>query len=149
MMSGSGGEELAEAVDRVVLDIKALVLLCGSEERLRTIVVDRILRSGDEEVGEFVRVLREGSAPTSSTLRVMGELVLSVLFIVAGITLLAPVATGAAGLPSGYFAGTGLGGVLGPILTHIYTPILVVLGLLLLGASFATLRGAAEDLRRS
>src|SRR5579875_971241 len=149
-MSHDDGEdrELLEIVDRLILDVKALVLLSRSEAKLRSLVSEKFIGAADDDVRGFIQLLvSEGSSNRPGALRMLGELLLSAMFIVAGIVVLAPIVSGGPSSLSGYFDGAGATGFLGAVISHIYAPIAVILGLLLVGALY-TLRDAAEEARR-
>ncbi|PSN82144.1 hypothetical protein B9Q01_08845, partial [Candidatus Marsarchaeota G1 archaeon OSP_D] len=87
----SGERELLETVDRLILDVKALVLLSRSEAKLRSLVSEKLIRAADDDVRGFIQlVVSEGTSNRPGTLRMLGELLLSAMFIVTGIVLLAP-----------------------------------------------------------
>jgi len=145
----SGERELLETVDRLILDVKAPVLLSRSEAKLRSLVSEKLIRAADDDVRGFIQlVVSEGTSNRPGTLRMLGELLLSAMFIVTGIVLLAPVAIGGPASLRGYFEGAGPSGLLGGLIGHIYAPITVVLGLLLVAGALIILRDAAEAARR-
>ncbi len=141
--------ELLEIVDRLILDVKALVLLSRSEAKLRSLVSEKLIGAADDDVRGFIQLLMsEGSSNRPGALRMLGELLLSAMFIVAGIVVLAPIVSGGPSSLSGYFDGAGATGFLGAVISHIYAPIAVILGLLLVVGALYTLRDAAEEARR-
>ena len=82
-------EELA---NKLVLDIKALVLLSGNEPDIQHVLNQRILGSHDEQVVKFVSMLRpkKQESRKGSFFIALGELVLASFLSVIGISLMAP-----------------------------------------------------------
>ncbi|PSN89099.1 hypothetical protein B9Q03_08750, partial [Candidatus Marsarchaeota G2 archaeon OSP_D] len=70
----SGERELLETVDRLILDVKALVLLSRSEAKLRSLVSEKLIRAADDDVRGFIQlVVSEGTSNRPGTLRMLGE----------------------------------------------------------------------------
>ncbi len=83
-----------EALSRLLLDIKALMLLSGSDGTLPALARDRILSSHDEQISAFVSMINSSSKKTnsdrSSLLIALSEMVLASILAVVGLALLAP-----------------------------------------------------------
>ena len=80
-------------VDRLILDIKALVLLSEDDAKLTQTVHENIVESHDEQVVRFISLIRPiGNAEgrRGPFLTALGELVLASFLIIVGLSLLAP-----------------------------------------------------------
>ncbi len=149
-MSGSD-ERIDELLERLVLDIKAFVLLQGSDDQLRTRLQRGLSESRDESLRRFVGSLQSRRRPGSGRLLAiaMGELILASLLVVAGTVALIPTTVGLSS-PQGlvnYFAGQLYGSLANSPLYQYTGFIEFVLGALLILSAFYTLRQAALDLK--
>jgi len=81
-----------EVLSRVLLDIKALMLLSGSETSLQILVKEKIVSSHDEEVVKFVSMMssRKPESRWASLLIAISEMLLASILAVVGLALLAP-----------------------------------------------------------
>lgn len=150
----SSGDDISEELlDKLVLDIKALVLLQGSTGELKKNVQKELKDSHDEDVRKFVDSLQSGPRPEAAKLLVIsvGELILSSLLVLAGTVALIPVMVGIT-TPQGlisYFANQFYGS-LGSSPLGQYTGLIeFALGALLILAAFYTLRQAALSLKEA
>ena len=142
-----------ELTDRLVLDIKALVLLQGSEGDLKTRLDRELVQSSDESVAKFVKALQKGEKPHSTGLILMalGELVLASLLVLSGTIVLVPTLIGI-NSPTDllrYFAENTLNGLGNSPLGPYASLIAFILGAVLMLAAFYTLRQAALNLKET
>jgi hypothetical protein len=83
-----------EVLSRLLLDIKALMLLSGTEGSLPEIVRERIVSSHDEQISAFVSIISDPSKKTaggkSRLFTALSEMVLASILAVVGLALLAP-----------------------------------------------------------
>jgi hypothetical protein len=81
-----------EVLSRLLLDIKGLMLLSGSEISLQTLVKEKIVSSHDEEVVKFVSMMntRKPESRWASLLIAISEMLLASILAVGGLALLAP-----------------------------------------------------------
>jgi len=146
----SGAEDL---LDRLVLDIKAISLLYGSETELRDKLGSRVTESNDESIRRFVKALQtEGQVQTGRRLALaLGELLTAAILVVAGAVVLVPTVVGVNALSSlvQYFAERTSGAVgtspLSPYLSFMEFGV----GVVLLLAAFFSLREAALNLKQA
>jgi len=142
-----------DLLDRLILEIKALALLYGSEAELSKRVEGKITESNDESVRRFVRVLQTGRlAETRGRLTLaLGELLTAAILVVAGAVVLLPTVVGVNTLTNlvQYFAER----TSGSVGTSPFSPYLsfmeFAVGALLLLSAFFALREAALNLRRA
>ncbi len=144
-------EKAGELLDRLTLDIKALVLLHGSDSELKKRLQRELAESHDESVRSFVSSLQSGPKPGSGRLLAiaMGELILASLLVIAGTVALIPVTVGVT-TPQGlvnYFVGQFYGSLANSPLYQYTGFIEFVLGALLILSAFYTLRQAAINLK--
>ena len=92
-MSKNDVHQSDDIVNRLILDIKALVLLSENDAGLSRTVQENIVASHDEQVSKFMLSIQ----PTGNTgsrrgqfLTALGELVLASFLVIAGLSLLAP-----------------------------------------------------------
>jgi len=146
----SGAEDL---LDRLVLDIKAISLLYGSETELRDKLGSKVTESNDESIRRFVKALQtEGQVQTGRRLALaLGELLTAAILVVAGAVVLVPTVVGVNTLSSlvQYFAERTSGAVgtspLSPFLSFMEFGV----GVVLLLAAFFSLREAALNLKQA
>ena len=142
-----------EVIDRLILEIKAVSLLYGSDAELRENVESKITESSDENVRRFVKALQvEGPAQTGKRLALaLGELLTAAILVTAGAVVLVPTVVGVSTLSSlvQYFAertsGTVGNSPLSPYLTFMEFGV----GVVLLLAAFFSLREAALNLKQA
>jgi hypothetical protein len=81
-----------EALSRLLLDIKALMLLSGPDPSLQALVKERIASSHDEEVVKFVSMMNSPKPESgwASLLIAISEMLLASILAVVGLALLAP-----------------------------------------------------------
>lgn len=150
----SGSEKRTdELVDRLVLDIKALELLHGSEGELKSRLDRELLGSHDESIARFVDALQKGETPGSRGLVLMalGQLVLASLLVVAATVVLVPTFVGISSPQAllQYFAQDAYSALGGSPISQ-YVPLMeFALGAVLMLSAFYSLRQAALNLKRS
>jgi len=149
----SSDKRADEVLDKVILEIKAMVLLEPSDSELRGRVQEKLVQSHDESLRRFVRAVHGGGARETgrSLVVALGELVMASLLVLAGTVVLLPTLSGIS-TPSAlvkYFSEQ----VLGPIGTSPIAPYLplveFVLGAILMVSAFYTLRQAALVLKEA
>lgn len=87
-----------ELVARLLLDIKALMLLSGSNGTLPPGVKEKILSSHDEQISAFVSEIsssaKKPTAARGTLLSALSEMILAAVLAVVGLALLAPSVVG-------------------------------------------------------
>jgi len=85
-----------EVVSRLLLDIKALMLLSGSDASLQTLVNEKIVSSHDEEIVKFVSMMnvQKPESGWSSLFIAISEMLLASILAVVGLALLVPSVVG-------------------------------------------------------
>jgi hypothetical protein len=140
-------------LDRLVLEIKAISLLYGSEIELREKLETRIIESHDESVGRFVKALQiERPAETGKKLAIaLGELIMASILVIAGAVVLVPTVSGVNTLASlvQYFAERTNGSVGGSPLSPYLSFVEFGVGILLMLSAFFALREAALNLKQA
>ena len=142
-----------ELLDRLILEIKAVSLLYGSDAELRDRLESRIKESNDQSIQRYVEALQtKGPIPTGRKLALaLGELLTAAILVVAGAVVLVPTVAGVNTISSlaQYFSDRTSGAVgtspLSPYLTFMEFGV----GVVLLLAAFFSLREAALNLKRS
>lgn len=141
-----------DLLDRLILEIKAVSLLYGSEEELRERVENKMMESHDENVRKFVKALQSRPGEARGRLALaLGELLTAAILVVAAVVVLVPTVAGVNTLSSlvQYFAertsGTLVTSPLSPYLTFME----FAAGLALMLSAFFALREAALNLRRA
>ena len=149
----SSEKRTEELADKLVLDIKALVLLHGSEAELKNRLERKVVDSHDESVEKFIKALQVTGKPSSRGLFAMaaGELVLASLLVLAGTIVLVPTLVGisSTGALIQYFAQNLYGEVGNTAASQYASVIEFALGALLMLSAFYTLRQAALYLKES
>jgi len=83
-----------EVLSRLLLDIKALMLLSGSDGTLPALIGEKIASSHDEQISTFVSMInsssKKASGDRSSLFIALSEMVLASILAVVGLALLAP-----------------------------------------------------------
>ncbi|MHB1867741.1 MAG: hypothetical protein ACYCPP_02205 [Nitrososphaerales archaeon] len=143
-----------EIVDKLILDIKALVLLSENDAQLSRTVQENIVGSHDEQVSRFMSSIQ----PTGNTgsrggqfMAALGELVLACFLTIAGLSLLAPSLMGIQSPVRllSYFTEI-VSGISANSLSNPLIPVLDFLfALMLLLGSFYLLRHASVDLKHA
>ena len=140
-------------LDRLILDIKALVLLQGSTGELEQNLQRKLLDSHDEEVRRFVGSLQVRRKPEAGRLLVIavGELILSSLLVLVGTLTLIPTMVGITSPEDllNYFVGQFYGSLGGSPFSQYTGLIEFVAGALMILAAFYTLRQAALSLKEA
>jgi hypothetical protein len=149
----SSEKRTEELVDRLILDIKALELLHGSEADLKSRLDRELVGSHDESVIRFVKALQTGEKPHSRGLFLMalGELVLASLLVLAATIVLVPSLIGVSSASAllKYVIDNTIAGLWESPLGQYVTLIDFALGALLMLAAFYTLRQAALNLKET
>lgn len=149
----SSQKRTEDLADRLVLDIKALVLLQHSDDELKGVLERKLTDSHDESIGRFVKALQTGTRPQSRGLILMaaGQLALASSLVLAGTLVLVPTFLGIdspAGLIQ-YFVANTYGAIGGSPLGRYVSLIEFALGALLMLSAFYVLRQAAHNLKES
>jgi preprotein translocase subunit Sec61beta len=149
----SGEKRSDDLVDKLVLDIKALALLSGSEADLKEKLRGKVVESHDESIEKFLKAVQKGPKPETGRLLAVaiGELVLASLLVLAGTLSLIPTVVGIdtpAGLVQ-YFAERTYGAIGFSPFGQYVSVVGFVLGALLILSAFYTLRQAAINLREA
>lgn len=147
----SSDRRTEELLDRLVLEVKALVLLHGSDAELRARLERKLADSQDESVRRFVGALQKGAKPHTTRLMTMavGEMVLASLLVVAGAVVLVPTVLGI-NTPAGlvqYFSERVYGSIGASPLSQYVSFMEFAVGALLILSAFYTLRQAAAHLK--
>jgi hypothetical protein len=151
MASRTTGSSNDEVLSRLLLDIKALMLLSGNT--LPAPIKDRIVSSHDEQITAFVEAIslpaKKPKGGRSSLLIALSEMILAAILAVVGLALLAP---SLVGLSSPAQLVQYFDQVITAISVHsLSNPVIpaaeFILAVLLLIGAFYNLRIAAEMLR--
>lgn len=142
-----------DLLDRLILEIKAVALLYGSEAELRKKLEDRITNSQDESVRRFAKALQtEAPRETGRLLAIaLGELLMASILVVAGAVILVPTVVGVnsfAGLLQ-YLAERTSGSLVGSPLSQYLSFVEFAVGLVLMLSAFFSLREAASNLKQA
>lgn len=142
-----------ELLEKLILDIKALVLLQPSDKALKEQIQAGIVRSNDESILKFVDSLQSVKKPGSSRLVViaLGELTFASLLVLVGAVALIPTVVGAS-TPADlvrYFADHLYGGIGNSPLSPYVSAIEFAIGAVLMLSAFYTLRQAAMNLKEA
>ena len=144
-------ERSDDLLDRLILDIKALVLLHGSDTDLRSRLESRILYTHDESVKRFVSSLQLTRKPDTFRLAfiALGELLLASLLIVAGTVSLVPNLIGATSPQAviSYLVTQISSSLSSSPLYSVASLVAFLVGVALLLSAFYTLRQAALNVR--
>jgi hypothetical protein len=149
----AGDEQAEDLLDRLVLQVKAVSLLYGSEAELRGKLEGKLVEAHDESIRRFVNALQMGGGGRTGSLVIvaLGELVLASLLVVAGTVVLVPTVVGIntlSGLAQ-YFSQRVSTVVGASFLTPYLSFIEFVIGVVLVLSSFFTLREAAAHLKEA
>jgi hypothetical protein len=151
LLMSSSNRKTDEFLEKLILDIKAFVLLQGSDAELKSRVEQRLVASQDDSVKRFVGALRTGAKPQAGRLLgiALGELVVASLLVFAGTVALVPTVVGI-NTPAGlvqYFTETVLGRVAASPLAPYVGVLEYVVGATLILSAFYSLRQAALSLK--
>ncbi len=149
----SDDKRTEDLLDRLLLEIKAISLLYGSEAELRDKLDSRLVGSHDESVRRFVRALQaEARVETGRRLAVaLGELLAASILVVVGAIVLIPTVVGVdsmAGLVQ-YFSERTSGVLATSPLSPYVTFVEFGVGIVLMLSAFFALRQAAANLKRA
>lgn len=149
----SGEKRTEELLDKLILDIKALVLLHGTDVELKARLEKKVARSNDQSVRRFVETLQTGRRPDTRRLIAvaLGEFILASLLTLAGVIVLIPTMVGIS-TPDGlvqYFAQRFYGGIASSPLAPYVSFVEFAIGALLMLSALYTLRQAASDLKEA
>ena len=142
-----------ELLDKVILEIKAMVLLEGSDSQLRERLQQKMVESHDESMRRFVRAVQLGGPRETgrSLVVAVGELVLASLLVLAGAVVLLPTVSGIS-TPAAlvkYFSEQ-IYGSIGSSPVAPYLPLVeFILGAILMVSAFYALRQAALNLKEA
>ncbi len=149
----SSDSKTDDLLDRLVLEIKALALLYGSESELRERLEDKVKGSHDEDITRFVKVLQtDRPVKTGGRLALaLGELLTAAILVVAGAVVLIPTIVGVNTLSSlvQYFAERTSGTVGTSPLSPYLSFMEFAVGVILLLSAFFALREAALNLKQA
>jgi hypothetical protein len=142
-----------DLVDRLILEIKAMALLWGTEVELRERLEGRVIQSNDESIQRFVSALQTGR-PAENRRKLalaLGELLTAAILVVAGAVVLVPTVVGLNTLSSivQYFAERTSGTVGTSPLSPYLSFMEFAVGVVLLLSAFFALREAALNLRQA
>lgn len=148
----AGNDERSDdLLDKLILDIKAVDLLHGSDADLQSRLQNRIMYSNDESVKRFVSSLQMERKPDTARLAVIaiGELLLASLLIVAGAVALVPNLAGASSPQAvlNYFMSQISSSMSNSPVYPYASLVAFLVGMGLLLSAFYTLRQAALNLR--
>jgi hypothetical protein len=142
-----------DLLDRLILEIKAIALLYGSEVELREKLETRIIESHDESLRRFVKALHtERPGDTGRKLAIaLGELIVASILVLAGAAVLVPTVSGVNTLASlvQYLAERTTGSVAGSPLSPYLSLMEFAVGVLLMLSAFFALREAALNLKQA
>ncbi len=150
----SASEKNAEALlDRIVLEVKALVLLHGSDAEFRAKVRRKLIDSQDESMKRFTDALQDRQRASYAHLFFIafGELLLASLLVFAGMVSLVPIVAGV-GTPAGllqFFAQGAIGTIASSPAAQYASFAEFVVGTLLILSALYTLNQAALNLREA
>lgn len=151
-LSQTDSNQLDEILNRVVLDIKALVLLSENDDALLRAAQEGLINSHDEQVVKFMSLIqpvKEVQSRRGEFATALGELVLASFLTILGLSLLAPSLMGLGSREQlfSYFSEI-INGISANSLSNPVIPALDFLfSLLLLLGSFYLLRHASQDLK--
>ncbi len=147
----SSEKRAEELLDQLTLDIKAFVLLQGSEGVLREKLQQKVVDSQDDSVRQFVSALQGEKKPKSTHLFLiaLGELLLASLLVFAGAVALIPSAAGV-NTPAAliqFFSEKAYGAIGSSPLSQYVSFVEFIVGAVLMLSALYTLRQAALNLK--
>lgn len=140
-------------MDKLVLEIKAVSLIGGSEAQLKSMLQDKVTGSHDEAVKRFVKAVQFAQPAKTGRLVAIavGELVMAAILVVAGVVALVPSVAGVDTFSA--LVQYLLGGISGSLETSPLSAYLsfieFLVGLVLVLSAFYTLREAASKLKEA
>lgn len=141
-----------DILNRLILDVKALVLLSENDDSLLKAAQEGVINSHDEQVAKFVSLIQPAKKRESARgkfVTALGELILASFLTILGLSLLAPSLMGLKSPEQllSYFAEI-VNGISASSQSNPIIPALdFVFALLLLMGSFYLLRHASSDLK--
>lgn len=151
-MSEKDQDQGNDILNKLILDVKALVLLSENDEALLKAAQEGVINSHDEQVVKFISLIQPAGRQESSSgklITAVGELILASFLTILGLSLLAPSLMGLKSPEQllSYFTdvinGISSGALSNPLVPALY----FVFALLLLLGSFYLLRHASTDLK--
>jgi len=148
----SGERRRDDLIDRLILDIKALVLLEGSEVELKAHLDRKLGENQDPTIKSFVSALQRGEKPSGRRLFAIavGEMLVASLLVIAGIIILVPTVVGIS-TPAGlvqYFAEKVYGEIGASQISQYVSAVEFAVGAALMLSAFFALREAALSLKK-
>jgi hypothetical protein len=142
-----------DLIEKLLLDMKGVALLQGSDSELRERIQAKVAGSRDFNVQRFVVALQSGRRPGTGRLLVvaLGELIVASLLVIAGAVVILPTVVGIS-TPSAliqYFTQEVYGGLGASPLSEYISLIEFVMGAFLMISAFYALRQAALDLKEA
>ncbi|MDA4127447.1 MAG: hypothetical protein OK452_09670 [Thaumarchaeota archaeon] len=147
----SSERKTEDLLDRLILDVKAFVLLHGSDAELKAKLERKLKDSQDESIRRFVNALQVGANPEPGRLFAiaLGELTLASFLVVAGILILVPIVVGI-NTPAAlvqYFAARAYGSIGASPFGQYVSFVQFAVGTLLMLSAFYSLRHGALHLK--
>jgi hypothetical protein len=129
-----------DLLDRLLLEVKAIALLYGSETELKAKLKGRLTESHDESVRKFVNALQTKRPSQTGRLFViaLGELLMASILVIAGMVVLVQ-----------YFVDRASGTISGSPLSPYISFVEFIAGILLMLSAFYALREAAVNLKQA
>jgi hypothetical protein len=150
LTDGEGKKD--DLVDKLILDVKAFVLLGGDETQLRE-TLRRVADSPDDDVRRFVDALQNKKpASTTKLLAIaLGELVMASILVVAGAVALVPTVVGANTITAlaQYFEARTAEGLSTTLLAPYVSLLEFAVGVFLVVSALYALREAASTLKEA
>lgn len=141
-----------DIMNRLILDVKALVLLSENDDALLKAAQEEVINSHDEQVVKFMSLIQPAKKIESirgKFITALGELILASFLTILGLSLLAPSLMGLRSPEQlrSYFSEV-VNGITSSSLSNPLIPALdFIFALLLLLGSFYLLRHASTDLK--
>jgi hypothetical protein len=153
MLERKSADDMSAIMDELVLDIKSLMLLYPTDERLEG-ALQTLSSSSDPEVLRFISLVQKREKKASEGgyfLMAVGEIILASLLFIGGLALIAPTLLGL-GSPEEFstFVTAIAGAISSQTLTNPLIPVLeFIIALSLLLSAFFTLRAASQSLKET
>ena len=139
--------------NRLLLQVKAVSLLYGSEAELKAKLAQKLVHSNDESVRKFVRAMQVGAPKGTGRALVIaaGEMVMAALLVVAASLVLVPTVLGVSTYTrlEGYFAQTISGVLSGSPISPYLSVVEFAVGVALMLSAFVALHEAALGLKEA
>jgi hypothetical protein len=144
-------KDLESYADRLILNIKALVLLKSSQSELQKIVEKKLLNSHDDDVREFLKLLKNSEKGRSFIVSALGEIVLSCILVFVGVLLIMPVLVDINSVSAfaSYLETLATLALSKPVLFPAFLFLDFTLSLVLIASAAALLRRVARELRQA